>query len=416
MKKILSLIIIFSFPLREAVGINIGLPIRIGELFMYIYALYTIVTIFKNKIFKEGFFYKKALLLVVALAVNLIMCIIVSTNFQVNNDFLIKYIFRNTCILVFIFSVMVNPIEINQKLIETFFKYIIVIELIFCLIQIMGKDLYFLNFIDYNPERYLGLIRLKGTASEPGYLPVVVAPALYYFRNNIDKKIYYYLGMLILFFTFSSFAYVIIGFELILYIKSTLYKKINIKKIIICLISLSIVIGVVYGLNTSLKDTNIKNIIEFNTKKITGFISNNEVDYSSQSRSQQIKLALQKFNDFSTLNKLLGKGTGAYSLYMKTVGNNMVLEQADEAHNLYVSTLYDRGILGEFILIILIVLILTLSSKNKKTMLTKCMKYSIFIQILHWTLTGNLWLYYFWIAVGILLSSDIYSIKNLSTK
>ncbi|PWX68717.1 O-antigen ligase family protein [Clostridium perfringens] len=407
MKEILSLLIFISFPLREAIGIDIGIPIRIGELAIYLYAFYTITTFYTNNTLKKGVFNKKTFVLVSLLFLNLLFCIIVSTNSTIDKDFFIKYIFRNTCILIFIFSVMINPIKIEIDW-SKFFKYIIIIQVIFCFIQICGKDVYFLKIINYNPQKYFGLTRLKGTASEPGYLPVIIAPALYYFRSfkSLTNKIYYYVGVILLFFTFSSFAYLVIIFEVIFYIKSYRVKKsITIKSFICLLLCFFFSISAFYIYNSKIKYTKINEAIEFNIGKITSFVRKDEVDYSSQSRLQQLQIVVTKFENVDIFRKIIGMGTGSYSNYANSVGDSMMLESANEAHNLYISTLYDRGILGEIILISIILIILSISKGEKIESQFLALRYSIVIQIIHWGLTGNFWVYYFWIEVAILISS-----------
>lgn len=410
MKNIVQLLILFSFPLRESVGFNIGIPMRLGEIAMYLYTIYVILTIPINKKFKYGKINKKGIIIVTLLVINIIITIIVSLNSNIDFNFFYKYVIRNLGIAFFIFSVIIEPLYFDRKTIDLFFKYVIIIQLIMFILQILGKDIYFLNLVDYNPPSYFGFTRLKGTASEPGYLPVIIAPTLFYFRNKLGNKRYYYLGILILFFTFSSFGYLVIGIELIVNVITKFkYKALNIsKKKNLSYIIISILFLVLSTLIIrNERGSEIKEILEFNIKKISNFAISNTTDYSSSSRIQHQEVLLNRFKKAGIIEQAFGQGTGSYSIYSDSAGGAELIESAAEGHNLYLSTLHDRGIFGTIFLTTLLYMVLNLSKGKRKSILTISMKYCMMIQIVHWSITGNTWLYYFWICVAICISNDI---------
>jgi O-antigen ligase len=105
---------------------------------------------------------------------------------------------------------------------------------------------------------------------------------------------------------------------------------------------------------------------------------------------------------------------------MSKVFTKYYIDDAEEAHNLYVSTLPDRGLIGLTILVLLFYFISRI--KIPKNVFGDSMyffiaiKFAVYVRMFHWFFTGMLWQYYFWIEVVILISANAYYLKISNDK
>ena len=113
---------------------------------------------------------------------------------------------------------------------------------------------------------------------------------------------------------------------------------------------------------------------------------------------------------------MIGNGTGYYSKMSKAF-TKYYIDDAEEAHNLYASTLTDRGIIGIIVLVLLFYYISRIKIPKNKNISANLMffftaiKFGVYVRMFHWFFTGMLWQYYFWIEVIILMSANAYYIK-----
>lgn len=396
---LLQKFLIFSIPLREVAGFEKGVPLRVGELLMLIYALYVFL---KTSIEKKFRFFNRTLLsksIVYLLILNLVLTIIFSRRQAINLDFFYKYIARNIMITLFFLAVLIRPIRLKKKDIELFFKYMVLLQLFMLVLQKLGFTIKLFTLTNFPLGR-----RFQGTASEAGYLPTLIAPALWYFRNSIRNKKYYYLAFFEIFITFSSFAYIVLALELSI-VFFTKKIKINAKKFLKGILA-TLLILIVIAINFKV----ISRSIENNFTKIMKYSKNDDGNFSAQARNEQLTNLKNKIINFNKEELLLGKGTGSYSSsQLKYIGKKKFLEITEEGHTLYHSTIHDRGILGCLILIILFGNFGYMIYKQRKNRVIMSLAYLYLLQLIHWKITGNTWLYYFWISMAYIISQ--YEIK-----
>ncbi|MGL5649960.1 MAG: hypothetical protein ACRDDY_19175 [Clostridium sp.] len=401
---LLQKFLIFSIPLRELAGFKSGIPFRLGELLMLAYAGY----IFLNtSIEKKVRFFNRTFLsksIVYLLILNLVLTIIFSRGQAINLDFFYKYVARNIMMILFFSAVLIRPIRLKRKDIELFFKYIVLLQLFMLILQKLGFTIKLFTLTSFPLGR-----RFQGTASEAGYLPTLIAPALWYFRNSIRSKKYYYLAFFEIFMTFSSFAYIVLALELgIVFFTKKI--KINPKKFLKGILATFLVL-IVVGMNFEVVSKSIEN----NFTKIMKYSKNNGGDFSAKARNEQLTNLKNKILIFDKEDFFFGKGTGAYfSSQLKYVGKNIFREITEEGHTLYYSTIHDRGILGYLVLISLFGNFGYMIYKQRKNRVIMCLAYLYLLQLIHWKITGNTWLYYFWISIAYVVSQ--YEIKEIGKR
>ena len=404
-------------PLREAFGILINdIPFRIGELLI---PIFIIILFFKKNKNDDDLIKDKSIkltgnkytnIIIFMLLANFLLTVIVGfSNYNtIDTSFFYKYIVRNLLYFVFIFAVAKNIYKFNKIDFEKFIKYIIILELFFYILEFFNIYIYFSNIMSYSLKRvniFGSIIRYCGTASEPGYLaPILVLP-LYYFSMKENKKfidyLYYFITIVLIVLTFSTFIYVI--FALIVFIKYLLiFRQLNIKKMIMSIIVLLFII--IFSITIfSLTDNKVVETRELIINKITNFLfdDNNTGDYSSTTRKSNYQYAFNMFDASDVVSKIFGRGTGAYSYSVKNFKMYGILyEEAEEASNLYYSTLVDRGILGLIILIIEFYSILKLKVNKLES---KTLIYGILTQMIQYYIVGNNWLYFFWLEIALLI-------------
>ena len=401
MTYFLQKFLIFSIPLRELAGFKSGIPFRLGELLMLAYAGYIFLNTSiekKIKFFNRTFLSKN---IVYLLILNLVLTIIFSRGQAINLDFFYKYIARNIMMILFFSAVLIRPIRLKRKDIELFFKYVVLLQLFMLVLQKLGFTIKLFTLINFPVGR-----RFQGTASEAGYLPTLIAPALWYFRNSIRNKKYYYLAFFEIFMTFSSFAYAVLAIELFisLFTKKIKIKPKNFLKGIVAIFFILIVIGI----NFKVISTSIEN----NFTKIMKYSKNNGGDFSARARNEQLTNLKNKISNFDKEELLVGKGTGAYfSSQLKYLNKNFFMEITEEGHTLYYSTIHDRGILGYLILMSIFGSFGYMIYRQRKSRVIMSFAYLYLLQLIHWKITANTWLYYFWITTALIMSQ--YEIKYM---
>lgn len=398
---LLQKLLIFSIPLRELAGFKSGIPFRMGELLMLGYIGYVFL---KTSMEKKTKFFNRTLLsksVVYLLILNLVLTVVFSRNMVINTDFFNKYIARNIMMIMFFLVVLIKPIRLKGKSIELFFKYMVLLQLFMLVLQKLGFTIKLFTLINFSFNR-----RFQGTASEAGYLPTLIAPALWYFRNSIRNKKYYYLAFFEIFMTFSSFAYIVLALELgIKYFTKKI--KINPRKFFKGIIVAFLVLTVVV-LNFKVIATSIEN----NFTKIIKYSKNDGGDFSARARNEQLTNLKNKISNFDREELVFGKGTGSYlSSQLKYVGKNTFMEITEEGHTLYYSTIHDRGSLGYLVLVSILGNVGYMIYRQRKNRVVMSLGYLYLIQLIHWKITANTWLYFFWITTAFIMSH--YEIKEM---
>jgi len=392
--------LLYSIPLREMAGFRSGIPLRVGELLIVSYIVYIFFTTSierKLKVFNSS---KLNLIIIGALFFNLILVFLISRRLPVNKEFLYKYLARNFVMLSFLISILIKPIRLNRKILNNFFKYMVMIQLLMFFLQLIGWNIEFFTLVNFSSTR-----RYQGTASEAGYLPTLIAPTLCYFRNSIKNKRYYYLAFFEIAMTFSSFGYFVLAIELLISITRRKTKLTN--KSILTFVGGSILVFVVLVF----KWDSVEKKVNYSFQKILKYSQGQSYDFSVKARNEQLEYIKARIDSIPTTKKIFGAGTGRYSQIMgHEVKKDDFFEIADEAHTLYWSTIHDRGLIGItlFCGILLSLGLMIYKQRNNKVIMS--FSYIYILQIIHWKLTANMWLYFFWITAAFIISQ--YELKE----
>jgi O-antigen ligase len=411
--NLIDRLILLSFPLMDVGFILFGIPFRLGELTLFLSFLRIINS---NSILKIKKVNKIALSIICLVTFNLFYIIIINLLSEVDIAFYLKYVLRNFIYIFTLLSFILKPIEFNKINNALFIKYILYLVSIFYIIEFI--DYYLINFnwsdlvfvsrqSKYKVQEIL--IRFAGQASEPAFIiPLLSIPLLY---GLLKRKYQYFLIALVyMILPFSSFGYAVIFFGLVYFFRNVDDKKLK-KKAESFLIKLTI--GLPFIAVFFYK--RIFKIVEHNFEKFSAYFNlGNAKNWSASQRSGHIDLAIDLFVDSSIFRMLFGNGTGYYSKMSKAF-TKYYLDNAEEAHNLYVSTLVDRGIIGLIILLLLFYCISRIKMPNKisddSKFLFIAIKFGVYVRMFHWVFTGMLWQYYFWVEVILLLSASTYYLK-----
>jgi len=333
-------LILLTFPFMEVGFTFFGVPLRIGELTLFLSFL---------RVFNSGSVLKikrvnKIGLSIVALVLfNLLFTITVNLVSDVNTDFYFKYILRNFLYIFIIISFLLKPIKYEAINAESFIKYILYLVTIFYIIEFV--DYYLINFnwgdlvFVSRQSKFIFkdfIIRFAGQSSEPAYIiPLLSIPLMYGLFKRKFK--YTVLSTVYILLPFSSFGYVIIIFAFIFFLKTVDDKKLRKKAENFLIKGLAIIpfIAILF-FNKIIK------LLVYNFEKFqTYFGIGNAQEWSASQRTGHIELALNLFAESNVFRVLVGNGTGYYSK-MSKLFKGYYLDDGDEAHNLYVSTLADR--------------------------------------------------------------------------
>ena len=404
MKKIKNKIMSIFYATRDAFSLTISkIPIKLGELCIG----YEIISSLNKKIHSPRT--KSEYLIIFGLLINLVLAIIFSTiNYDnINHSFFLKFVAKNLFYFTFLLLIIITRKKVNNNLIENLCKLILIVQIPFFVleyvfhIQVVG-----FNFIEPIQKIMVGKIqiyRFIGTASEPAYIVPILAMPLYYFTiNKKGNEIYLFLAVFYLIITFSPFALCILilnyVFSLIRILQTSKRNFIN----RICSLTIIAFILIIFALITPFR-TYLFSMIN----KMLGFLTGGNsgvMDWSATDRSQHLQYSIELFKSSSFFKKIFGNGTGFY--YFSSLHNsNLLVNDVEEAYNLYLSTLVDRGIIGLVNLLCIFVAILKIESRDT---ISKAIKFGILTQFVHYLLVGNMWLYFLWTQVAILIAYNNY--------
>ncbi|MCH4552107.1 O-antigen ligase family protein [Aestuariibaculum lutulentum] len=405
-------LLLFTFPFMD-VGFNaFGVPFRLGELtffltFLRLIDLAPILNI--SKVHKAG------LVLIFLMVTNLILTILFSRFENIDSPFYVKYILRNALYLLVMISYLLKPIKFDKIKGESFIKYILYVILIFYIIEYIDFYLVSLNwdsiFVSRQGKSIFGnfIIRFSGPSSEPAYIiPLLSIPLMYGLQTRKFKVII--LSLILMILPFSSFGYVAIVFALLYFLNNIVDKELKRK------IWKGVFSGMVFCCILCILFFNrISEIFAYNWLKFQAYFGLGDAyEWSASQRIGHVKLAFNLFLEAPFINMLFGNGTGYYSKMSKEF-TKYYLDDAEEAHSLFFSTLTDRGFVGVLLLLFMFYAITkiriprNISEQNKFFFIA--IKFGVLVRMLHWVFTGMLWQYYFWVEVAILLSASIYYIK-----
>lgn len=405
-------LLFFFFPFRDSVGMNVGVPFRIGEIYSGFYSIYLLLK--KKKHFIIPHIDNNIYAIIVLLTFNLFIVLIVSIlNYdRIDQPFLIKYVIRNCLTIFLMFSIWKVPLSYNEKLIEWSAKWNIILQLIAAFFFfVLGQRIYMNSLTsiwDIQTSEYGGFEfpRYSGTTAESGFLaPLLAYPLLYFAYYHKDKinKIFLIITIILLMISLSTFNYAILLFAFCYYLYHQNRNKLICSLVLICLFIVTIYIVLSFLQSGSLLST----ILEANMKKGIGYLTfgtYGELDWSANDRNEHLLNAFNFFINGNFMELLLGHGTGAYS-YLASHHSAVLVENVEEAYNLYLSTLTDRGLIGFVTYLIIIFKIYRIKTNN---MISNTIWFAILVQLIHYFLVGGMWLYYVWQEVVFLVGFEKY--------
>lgn len=407
--NIIDRLLLLALPFMDVGIVLFGVPLRVGEvLFMLFFLrLINIESVLRiTKLNTKGF------LILFFLLVNFILVFLVTPFSDVDTPFFLKYTTRNVLYLLAIGSFLIKPIKVDQINPDKFIKYILYTITIFFVIEfvdyyMLGLNLESIFVSRQNKHVFRGLIiRFAGPSSEPGFIVPLVSITLMYglITKNRFQTI---LSIILILLTFSSFGYLAIAFSVFFFFRNMASKEMirKLKTFVVNSFAFVLLLGVAFA-------DKINTLIAYNWVKIQAYFRVGDVtEWSASQRTNHIKLAFNLFADSPWYRKLLGNGTGYYSK-MSTAFDEFYLDDAEEAHSLYVSTLTDRGIIGLLLILTLFFVISRIRTpkniQDQYRPLFLSIKFGVLVKIVHWMFTGMLWQYYFWVEVVLLLSISMY--------
>ena len=414
--------ILFLFPWRDALGISIGsTPFRFGEIFAGFSGIAMAVT-------GKGRIKKSEAPILYILIINLIVSIVgvVIYNSTIDSSFAWKYIIRNAVYILFVFGFLKSKVSFSHTDIERMIRFLVLLQtLAFVLVLTTGYHLMILRFLGWNDIISTGqyvnvagirLPRFMGTSAEAGYLaPFLVMPIYFYINSyigsmNQKKRRRRYLGYLVLtyvlaVFTFSTAVYAFAVLVTILALTKNVHKR-RTQRILIMILIILVVLIIMISVIPSLSDIFRQ---EFLNKVLAYMKKGNASNWSAKDRSQHLRNAWNMFRESNPVQLFIGHGTGAYYARSK-ISTSLLVTDVDEAYNLFLSSLTDRGVVG-FLCVIL--LLWFIQKKRTDSLASITIFVGVSFQYLHWMLTGNFWLYYFWYEIVILIGINRYEKRGI---
>ena len=385
--KIFLYLLLIVLPLRESFAVMIGesTPIRFGEMLMALCPIFYFVI-------KEEYEAPDNItsyLIFSFLAYSLIVGVGFAELLQ--PTFAAKYFIRGVFFFVLIRIAETKVIFISEEFVELLFKYTVIIEAIFCLMQMFGYTLLFGELGPYNASVTFGFQRLSGTASEPGYLIPIITPCIYYFTSDLYKYKYWAIASgIITILSLSTFGYVALLVVILIRLYVS-YRDLIVKSILVSGLSIMFALVTVLVLFPQVRD-----VYEGISTKVMAFSSFDEddMDYSGAERAENLLVATEAFLEDSGERMVLGQGIGATAHH--TENNVVFFKPAEEANNLFLSVIINQGLIG---LILLLLVFFSIFRQIRMTDSSMAFFVGFLIQLLQYFIVGNLWLYFFWIYI-----------------
>lgn len=400
----------FFYPIRDAFGVNVGAtPFRIGEIYSVIYAM---IRFTRKKVFAYRDIDVRVRNILLLLVLNCFLTVAVSFGNigTVEVDFMQKYVLRNILTIFLIGGIWGTTVCYSSKLVVWGMKWNVVLQIFMAVLFFLFSQRIFMNHFssiwDIQTANYgaMEIPRFAGTCSEAGYLGPILAMPLYFFLDNYKQyKVWMYICLILLAVTVSTFNFAIIAITF----GCVLYKKNRRNFTRLVFVAVFAVIALLVVNFFFLQETIIGTIINSNLDKALGYLTfgaYGELDWSASDRTEHLAAAFNMFVSGDWLSILFGHGTGAYS-FVAMHNTHLMVQTVEEAHNIYLSTLTDRGVIG---LIVFVAIFYNVYKIKSKSPLSDAIWFSLAIQLFHYMIVGNMWLYYVWQEVIFLIGYEMY--------
>lgn len=412
MVSLIDRLLLLFFPFMD-VGIRLGnYPLRLGEL-MFLLSSLRIIALYQIK--PKIYLSRKEMFIIIFLLSNLLLTIIVSYLHidKIHQPFLRDYLIRNVSYTIVVSSFIFVPFKIELFKKIPIMKIIVLVQLIFFGIQfisiVFGLDNDWMYVtLHQGGERFgvSSLYRLAGTASEPGYIVPLLAIPLYYFLQVNREGVWLALTLILIILTFSTYGYLV----LVIALFSFLFIQQKSSMLLIRLLKISVPLIIVLIIFSDSLIPLINNFIG----KILVFFGYGEMNWSAMQRRGNMILALELFLNSDIMSKFLGSGTGFFAYYIRSFFTGY--EVANEAHSYYIATLLERGVIGILLLFLLFYSLKKFKHityfSNKFQNIYSAFRFGILIRLLQWFTTGNIFQYYFWIEIIIIIAFEAYMQKK----
>ncbi|OZI07539.1 hypothetical protein BWI93_14490 [Siphonobacter sp. BAB-5385] len=280
-----------------------------------------------------------------------------------------------------------------------------ILEFILKTFLFVNVDLYIprAEIAEYDPTILASFIRIRSLVEESGhlayYLELLAPIGIYGFRHN--KRLCVTLtitSVLCFLLTFSSGGYGIVLILLFIYFMKNIFKfisnnyyiVINIRKIIIFFVSISLLIFVAIYVGSLIYD--IFYTIFFEKAFNSG---------SANDRNFRLEEGLKAFEQSKVLQQIVGNGPAAYDT-LKLWSQGMVV--------LYLTFLLEIGLAGSIVFIIFILISLKYAFKIKDNLLKLIFVCAHICALIHFLFIANY--YYPWLWVMLALNFFVYVKQN----
>ena len=404
----LSYILLFVFPLFDMFGLSIaGTNFRLTELYILLFSVAVIVgrIIAREVVVKKEFGYNIFLILLANFIISLAGVLL--WHQDVDISFAIKYLMRNVIYILFIIScLMKKKRPLCEGDIEFLAKWTIKLSVFcFALLFLFGNQIYMNQLIkpvDGLRVSILGvsMIRFSASTFEPGLAFLILALPLYYFTRTYEKnKLYFWTTVCLLLTTYSTTSFAVLGlnFVLLLWEKHRWTKSFVTK---CALVLLFVIIGAFVVFNNA----GIANEFSYQINKVLGFFTGGKSGtllWTSNDRLNQIQIITRHIFDGNLWQMIWGRGTGEYTYYIAHIKSGVAMTNAEEAYNIYLSSLSDRGLIG--LSFVVFIILDALKGFRNSSLPVRSLKWVVLMHAIGWVIMGNFWLYTFWIVIGFMI-------------
>ena len=404
----LSYFLLLVFPLFDMFGLSIaGTNFRLTELYILLFSAVIIIdrTRDQKMIIKKGTGYNVFLALLTNFMVSLVGVLI--WHQDVDTTFAIKYLIRNIIYILFITACLVKKKKpLCEGDIEFLAKWTIKVSAFcFALLFLFGNQIYMNHLIkpvDGLRVSILGvsMIRFSASTFEPGLAFLLLALPLYYFTRTYEKnKLYFWITVCLLLTTYSTTAFAVLTLNFAL----LLWEKHKVTKSFITNVALSLLL-IIIGVFVVFNNASIADKFWYQINKILGFFTGGKTGtllWTSNDRLNQMQIITRHISDGNLWQIIWGRGTGEYTYYIARIKSGIAMTNAEEAYNVYLSSLSDRGIVG--LGFVAFIILDALKGFRNSSLPIRSLKWIVLVHAIGWVIMGNFWLYTFWTAIGFMI-------------
>lgn len=377
------------FPLREALAyapVSLNFYIRGGDILLFMAPFLYFVSI-KNK--EKNAPLSNIMMFFTAYSL-LVGCVLGS---YVDSSYAWKFVVKAFCIAMLLRLVEKNEFQIGPRFFDKLFKYVVLLQVPFMILQFLGYTIWGGHLVEYNKISFDAL-RFCGTASEPGFLIPLLTPCYYYYMCKLREHRYLFvltLAMLVM--STSSYGYfVIVGVPSVYLLQQRHNKFKIILGMAVAIFFLSIGLYI-------LAPQIFHNVLS-SAQKVMAYGTNNlaDMDWSAAERFENRVAGIRGFKELTTVEQLLGGGLGT----AKYFAERYVLYHlpSEECGIAYLGLLLNLGVLGIMVFSYLYYRIYKYRTNN---VYSNTFLVGVFFQAIQFGIIAGVWVYLFWFELAFLI-------------